>query len=206
MPQLRIDIPDDPQAWALVERLRELGARPAPAQRTLVTGGARSGKSSRAEQLLASHDAVDYVATSARNEHDPEWMARIAAHRARRPDSWRTLETLDIADVLATPGPPVLVDCLGVWLTRVLDKTGFWDDPGKAAQPVDERIGELVRAVASTTRRVVLVTNEVGCGVVPATESGRAFRDRIGILNASVADVCDEVLLCVAGRAVSLPR
>lgn len=206
MPQLTLNVPDDPRAWALVGQLRELGACRVVPRRTLVTGGARSGKSSHAESLFADDTRVDYVATSARNDDDPEWMARIAAHVARRPASWRTLETLDVAGVLADPGAPVLVDCLGVWLTRTLDETGFWTDPAGADEQVERRIGELVDAVRTTTRRVVLVTNEVGSGVVPGTESGRAFRDRLGILNARVADACDDVVLCVAGRVVRLPR
>ncbi|MFZ2624620.1 MAG: bifunctional adenosylcobinamide kinase/adenosylcobinamide-phosphate guanylyltransferase [Propionibacterium sp.] len=206
MPRLTLDVPDDPRAWALVGRLRELGATPLAARRTLVTGGARSGKSSYAESLFTGEAQVDYVATSARNDDDPEWMARIAAHVARRPASWRTLETLDIAGVLGVPGNPVLVDCLGVWLTRILDDTDFWTDPAGAGELVDRRVDELARAIAATPRRVVLVTNEVGSGVVPGTESGRGFRDRIGILNARIADACDELVLCVAGRAVSLPR
>lgn len=210
MATVRLDIPDDPRAWALVGQLRELGVTPVDAaprrpRRTLVTGGARSGKSSHAESLLRGESAVDYVATSARNEDDPEWMARIAAHIARRPSSWNTIETIDVASVLTTPGPAVLVDCLGVWLTRILDETGFWSDPDAASDKVDQYVAELAAAVACTKRRVMLVTNEVGSGVVPATASGRAFRDRIGILNASIADACDEVVLCVAGRALSLP-
>lgn len=204
MTRIVIDVPDTPRAQELLDELTDLGAHRGPG-RTLVTGGARSGKSSYAEGLLAGSEQVDYVATSARNPDDPEWTARIAAHIARRPSSWSTLETLDVAAVLTRDGPPALVDCLGVWLTRELDETNAWEDPEAATPLLSQRIDELANAVATTSRRVVLVTNEVGSGVVPATQAGRTFRDWLGILNASVADACDEVLLCVAGRALSLP-
>ncbi|WP_316668714.1 bifunctional adenosylcobinamide kinase/adenosylcobinamide-phosphate guanylyltransferase [uncultured Propionibacterium sp.] len=210
MTRLIIDAPDgDPRTGALIDALKALGAStrpaPAPGRRTLVTGGARSGKSSYAESLLADEAAVDYVATSERNEKDPEWTARIAAHVARRPAGWRTIETTDVAGVLAADGPAVLVDCLGVWLTRVLDETGFWTDRAAAEPVVRARVEELAGALAASRRTVVLVTNEVGAGIVPADAGSRGFRDWLGVLNATVADVCERVVLCVAGRALDLP-
>jgi adenosylcobinamide kinase/adenosylcobinamide-phosphate guanylyltransferase len=178
--------------------------------RTLLLGGARSGKSTRAEALLAGEPSVRYVATGGTRDGDPEWAARVAAHRARRPDGWVTLETLDVAGVLAEDGPPVLVDCLALWLTGALDAAGAWSaEPGGTAY--DAAVGEvaaqvdaLVAAVSASPARVVLVSNEVGSGVVPATASGRLFRDLLGSLNASVAAACDEVSLVVAGRTVTL--
>ena len=210
MSRLAVELPDDdPRTAALVEALEAFGARvvhePVGGRRTLVTGGARSGKSSYAESLLAGAPAVDYVATSERDEGDPEWMARIAAHVARRPAHWRTVETMDVAGVLAADGPPVLVDCLGVWLTRVLDGTGFWADRDAAGPLVRERGDALTAALAASRRTVVLVTNEVGAGIVPADAGGRGFRDWLGVLNATVADACERVVLCVAGRALDLP-
>ena len=208
MSRVTIDLPDeDPRTGALLEALQAFGARPTPAvaRRTLVTGGARSGKSSYAESLLAGERVVDYVATSARDEDDPEWMARIAAHVARRPASWNTIETLDVAAVLASDGPPVLVDCLSVWLTRVLDETGFWADREAAEPAVRARVDELAAALGASRRTVVLVTNEVGSGIVPAGAGSRGFRDWLGVLNATIADLCDRAVLCVAGRALDLP-
>ncbi|RLP06869.1 bifunctional adenosylcobinamide kinase/adenosylcobinamide-phosphate guanylyltransferase [Propionibacterium australiense] len=208
MSRFTIELPDDdPRTGALVEALQAFGARlgPAGGRRTLVTGGARSGKSSYAESLLAAAPVVDYVATSERNEDDPEWMARIAAHVARRPAGWHTIETLDVAAVLAADGPPVLVDCLSVWLTRVLDEAGFWTDRETAEPAVRARVGELAAALETSRRTVVLVTNEVGSGIVPAGAGSRGFRDWLGILNATIADRCDRVVLCVAGRALDLP-
>lgn len=168
--------------------------------RVLVLGGARSGKSTFAEASLAGRDDVDYVATSAVEPHDPEWAARVAAHRLRRPAGWRTLETIDVAGVLdADDDRPVLVDCLTVWLARAMDEAGVWDDDHRADAALAVRVDELVAAVDGTSRHVVLVTNEVGQGVVPATASGRRFRDEMGVLNSRVAAVCDEVWFVVAG-------
>lgn len=167
--------------------------------RALVLGGARSGKSTWAEQRMSGHPAVTYVATSQRNPDDPEWEERIRIHRARRPDSWTTEETLDVAGVLLGGDGPVLVDDLGVWITRVLDDAGAWTAEGGWQERVRVRVEELARAVHRTRREVVLVSNEVGMGVVPETASGRMFRDELGKLNSAVAGACDEVWLCVAG-------
>ena len=90
-------------------------------RRVLVLGGSRSGKSRFAESLLADVDEVEYVATADLRPDDAEWTARIAAHQARRPARWRTLETDDVAAVLVRPGPPVLVDSVTLWLAAVLD-------------------------------------------------------------------------------------
>lgn len=177
--------------------------------RRLVIGGARSGKSRYAEGLHRDVEVVDYVATSSRVADDAEWEARLAAHVARRPAGWRTVETLDVERVLSSRDPaPVLVDCLTVWLSRVLDECGAWPElPGyeeNALVAVHARVDALVEAVAATARDVTFVTNEVGQGVVPASASGRLFRDEMGILNARVADVCDEAWLLVAGLPVRL--
>lgn len=166
-------------------------------------GGTRSGKSGHAEGLLAGHDDVRYVATARAVPGDAEWDARIVAHRARRPGSWSTIEDADVAVVLAGPGPPVLVDDLATWLTGVLDDTGAWEAP-RLPEVVGERIDALVAAVAACPERLVLVSAEVGLGVVPATRAGRLFRDELGALNAALAAVCDEVLLVVAGLPLRL--
>lgn len=185
----------------------EYHAVPDVPRRTLVTGGARSGKSLEAERRLDAFPDVLYVATGGGRGDDPEWAARVAAHRERRPGSWRTAETCDLVPVLAEDGPPVLIDCLSLWLTDAMDKAGAWDDERWAAEgerALRERVGELVAAVRETARTVVAVTNEVGSGVVPATASGRRFRDELGRLNAAFADECEHVLLVVAGQALVL--
>lgn len=174
--------------------------------RTLVLGGTRSGKSGYAEGLLPADAPVRYLATARRADPaDAEWAARIAAHRDRRPPVWRTEESPDLPAALATaaPGELLLVDDLATWLTGELDDVGGWD--AAAPGPVfDGRVGALVGAVRDCPARLVLVSAEVGLGVVPATRSGRLFRDELGALNAELARVCDAVVLLVAGIPLTL--
>lgn len=104
--------------------------------------------------------------------------------------------------LLADDDSPVLVDCLGVWITRILDEVGAWTaDPGDGTwqKSLRSRVDELTDAIRRTRRDVILVSNEVGMGVVPDTPAGRLFRDELGRLNAAVGQVCDEVWMCVAG-------
>ncbi|MER7826081.1 bifunctional adenosylcobinamide kinase/adenosylcobinamide-phosphate guanylyltransferase [Streptomyces sp. NPDC096097] len=176
-------------------------------RRTLVLGGARSGKSVEAERRLESFPEVVYVATGGTRDGDAEWSQRVGLHRERRPASWRTVETCELAPLLAADGPPLLIDCLALWLTDAMDRAGAWDDEVWAKggrQQLAERTAELVAAVRATRRPVVLVSNEVGSGVVPATSSGRRFRDELGRLNAAVAGECEHVLLVVAGLVTVL--
>lgn len=214
---------DVPPGRELHRRLAAAGARAVPdgttlvvgdyhevpdlPRRTLVLGGARSGKSVEAERRLESFPEVLYVATGGTREGDRDWAARIALHRERRPGSWRTAETCDLVPLLTEEGPPLLVDCLALWLTDAMDSVGAWDDATWADGGRDAlaaRTADLVAAVRATRRVVVLVSNEVGSGVVPATSSGRRFRDELGRLNAAVADECEHVLLVVAGQALPL--
>ncbi len=176
-------------------------------QRTLLLGGARSGKSRAAEAMLAAEPEVVYLATAAQSADDPDWAARVTAHRQRRPSRWTTVESTDVAGVLDRPGPPVLVDCLTLWLTSVLDRVQAWDEARWSAQGRDEvraEIDTLVAAWRRTSRTVVAVSNEVGSGVVPQTWSGRLFRDELGRLNRLVAAESDRVDLVVAGRRLPL--
>lgn len=165
-------------------------------------GGTRSGKSRHAEGLLPADAPVRYCATARTRPGDAEWDARIAAHAARRPPAWTTVEDPDLVAELAGPGP-LLVDDVATWLTGVLDDAGAWELPHVPAA-VTSRVDALVAAVAAAPGRVVLVSSEVGLGVVPPTRSGRVFRDELGALNAALAAVCDEVLLLVAGLVVAL--
>lgn len=163
-------------------------------------GGARSGKSSYAEQLLAGERVVDYVACGTPpGPDDPEWAERVALHRVRRPASWRTVETLDLPDVLGRSGPPVLVDCLTTWLAGVMDECGVWAEAPGADDRLAAAVDDLLSAWTATRRRVVAVSNEVGSGIVPATSSGRRFRDELGVLNARVAASSQRVWLLTAG-------
>jgi adenosylcobinamide kinase/adenosylcobinamide-phosphate guanylyltransferase len=158
--------------------------------RTLVLGGSRSGKSAFAESLLAGEPAVEYVATALADPRDAEWTARIAAHRAGRPPHWSTLETSDVAEVLRRDGVAVLIDSITLWLSAGLD------DPA--------RVDALCGAWGASARRVVAVSDEVGSGVVPATDTGRLFRDALGVLNQRLAAAADDVHLVVAGLPLRL--
>ncbi|GAA1193732.1 adenosylcobinamide kinase/adenosylcobinamide-phosphate guanylyltransferase [Kitasatospora gansuensis] len=177
--------------------------------RTLILGGARSGKSTRAEQLLVPYEDVLYVATSGTRDGDQDWARRVELHRERRPVTWRTAETCDLEAVLAdrTDPAPVLIDCLALWLTAVLDECGAWDDSAwyeGAETAVQQRCDALAAAWRVTGRQVIAVSNEVGMGVVPATAAGRRFRDTLGRLNMAVADASEQVLLVVAGQVLTV--
>lgn len=177
-------------------------------RRTLVTGGARSGKSHYAEALARAHPGpVTYVATGPSGEDDPDWQARIETHRRRRPPGWRTVETTDLAAALDEQPRDtlVLVDCLTLWLMAVLDTAG-WDDAHAAAAAVDTALAELLTAVADAAADVVLVTNEVGSGIVPEHPSGRLFRDQLGRVNVALAAACTDVVLVSAGLPLTLKK
>jgi adenosylcobinamide kinase / adenosylcobinamide-phosphate guanylyltransferase len=185
-------------------------AAPPPA-RTLVLGGARSGKSGEAELRLAGEAEVTYLATGATADRtiDPDWAGRVAAHRARRPPGWATLESLDIAGALRSiSSGSVLIDGIGSWLAAVMGKCGAWDQP--AASPAAEAgvaaaLDDLVAAWRQAAARIVAVSDETGSGVVPPTPAGRLFRDQLGQLNQRLAAESEEAVLVVAGRVVTLP-
>ena len=167
--------------------------------RVLVLGGARSGKSERAESRVAAESDVTYVATGPSGEGDPDWAARVAAHKQRRPSWWRTVETTDLAGVLAAAaGGTVLIDGIGTWLAAVLDEAG-WETGGLAA-----RVAELVAAWRQTRAYVVAVSDETGLGVIPHTPAGRVFRDWLGRVNQTLAAESEEAELIVAGRVLRL--
>jgi adenosylcobinamide kinase/adenosylcobinamide-phosphate guanylyltransferase len=186
-----------------------LGERPAQRgpRRSLVIGGARSGKSREAERILSAAAEVCYVATAYPADHDDEWSQRVRLHRDRRPDHWESVETLDLVGLLRADGGALLIDCLTLWLTRVMDRHDAWHDESWAStgeKAVLAEVDGLVDAWAATHRRVVAVTNEVGQGVVPATAAGRRFRDAMGALNARLAAATEDVRWCAAGRVVAL--
>ena len=173
----------------------------------LVTGGVRSGKSRYAELLLPADQEVSYLTPGylADPAVDAEWAARVAAHQLRRPAAWRTVETLDLARALATAPGPVLIDCLGTWLTRLMDSWQAWDDEDSDwPQRLDGEASTLVNAITAHKQDVVIVTNEVGWGLVSEYKSGRLFADHLGRLNQQVAAASDRVVLMVAGRPLTL--
>jgi len=173
----------------------------------LVTGGVRSGKSRYAESLLSVNDPVSYLTPGYRADPaaDAEWAARVAAHQLRRPASWLTVETLALAEAVASAPGPVLIDCLGTWLTRLLDSWHAWDSEAEEWSDIlESEASALVSAIKGHSGDVVVVTNEVGWGVVSEYRSGRIFADNLGRLNQQVAAACDQVILMVAGRPLSL--
>ncbi|HEY3546633.1 MAG TPA: bifunctional adenosylcobinamide kinase/adenosylcobinamide-phosphate guanylyltransferase [Propionicimonas sp.] len=173
----------------------------------LVTGGVRSGKSRYAESLLSVDDPVSYLTPGypADPAADAEWAARVAAHQLRRPASWLTVETLALAEAVGGAPGPVLIDCLGTWLTRLFDTWHAWDaEDAEWSQLLESEVSSLVSAIKGHSGDVVVVTNEVGWGVVSEYRSGRLFADNLGRLNQQVAAACDQVFLMVAGRPLSL--
>ncbi|WP_101783162.1 bifunctional adenosylcobinamide kinase/adenosylcobinamide-phosphate guanylyltransferase [Nonomuraea indica] len=181
-----------------LDTLAPVATPPVPAgRRELLLGGSRSGKSAEAELRLAGEPYVTYLATGPRGEGDGEWAARVRAHRERRPAHWATVETTDLAGAVRGATSPLLVDGLGTWLAAVFDEHGAWEGDRSA---VWRRCDELVAAWRETDWRIVAVSDEVGMGVVPATSSGRAFRDALGRLNERLAAESEDVTLVVAGR------
>lgn len=173
--------------------------------KVLVLGGVRSGKSRHAERLMNEHPEVVYVAPGyPASEDDPEWAARIAQHQARRPANWRTVESTDLAATVRKASRPLLIDCLGTWVSRVLGDVGAWEQEAGWELRLDERLEDFLDAWVNAHVPIVAVSNEVGMGVVPATVSGRVFRDVLGALNTRVAAESDSVQLVVAGRVLRI--
>lgn len=198
--------------WYLQRRPDDPGRADAATQltRTLVLGPSSSGKSQVAEDLLAAEPVVRYLATGPVPDPaaDPEWAARVAAHQARRPSWWQTEQSDELAAALLHAGPPMLVDAIGTWVAGVMDRAGCWQDaesrPAQARERVQQEVDGVVKAWRAAAAPVVAVSEEVGWSVVPATASGREFRDVLGGLNQALAQASDRVLLVVAGRVVDL--
>jgi adenosylcobinamide kinase/adenosylcobinamide-phosphate guanylyltransferase len=167
----------------------------------LILGGARSGKSRHAsERAAASGLPITLVATA--EALDDEMRERIAHHRAERPEGWRTLEVpLDLAGTIGAETHPdqcLVVDCLTLWLTNLMLAPGADDASVVAAGDA------LVAALSAARGHVLLVSNEVGLGLVPESELGRRFRDAQGRLNQAVARVADRVVFVAAGLPLVL--
>ncbi len=159
----------------------------------LITGGARSGKS-RLAQTIAEGLGTERVYLATAEVRDEEMARRVRRHQADRGSGWSTLEVpIDIAGELDRD-EVVLVDCLTFWLTNVL----------LAELDAEAERDRLVGALRCARGGIVLVTNEVGSGIVPVNELARRFRDEAGWLAQAVAEVCDEVHLCAAGLPLRL--
>ena len=172
----------------------------------LVTGGTRSGKSSFAESLVHENrrgEEVFYVATAA--SCDEEMEERIRRHRERRPADWKTVETyrgFDVGDF--TPGAYVLLECLGTLTTNFfMDIVKDYDHMTlEEGQLVEEKVTEAVDVFLEATRKcrkVIIVTNEIGLGVIPLGAGNRYYGDILGRLNQRIATGADKVYLCISG-------
>ncbi|WP_136444036.1 bifunctional adenosylcobinamide kinase/adenosylcobinamide-phosphate guanylyltransferase [Pacificoceanicola onchidii] len=162
----------------------------------LITGGARSGKSTYAERVtLGLGVPAIYIATA--EAHDGEMADRIARHQSRRGVEWTTLaEPLDLALALkdSDGSAPRLVDCLTLWLSNLMFAERCWE----------EETARLTDALAAQSAPVVFVTNEVGAGIVPENKLARQFRDAAGFMNQQIATACDELWLCVSGYPIKV--
>ncbi|KZE33236.1 bifunctional adenosylcobinamide kinase/adenosylcobinamide-phosphate guanylyltransferase [Crenobacter luteus] len=168
----------------------------------LISGGARSGKSRHAETLAFAHAGpVVYLATAACDAADAEFAARVAHHRARRPAHWGCVETgAGLADALASHAAPdtlLLVDCMTMWLMHFVDEDGL-------GQPWPEARARLLATLAGLPGTLLLVTNEIGWGVVPLGAATRAFVDELGRLNQDLAARADRVSLVACGLPLVL--
>ena len=172
-------------------------------ERILILGGARSGKSIAAERRLAAEPDVLYVATGGDDSGDAEWAERVAKHQARRPATWSLVETIDLVPLLESAGPPLLIDCLTLWLSRTMDALDIWSDLSRAGL-IEQRIADLADAWSRTPRMVIAVSNDIGSGVVPADAGTRLFRDLMGRLNTTISLTSDQVLWTIAGRTLPL--
>lgn len=166
---------------------------------TLVTGGARAGKSRYAMSLIPPEQPVTYIATA--QALDADMRSRIARHQAERPRGWRTSETpIELAGAVlqAPPGDRLIVDCLTLWVSNLLLSAPSETDGSDPWYPAAEVRG-LIDALRTRRPPVVVVTNEVGLGIVPPTPLGRAYRDALGRVNQQLAEAADRVLFIVAG-------
>jgi adenosylcobinamide kinase/adenosylcobinamide-phosphate guanylyltransferase len=177
---------------------------------TLVVCGARSGKSRFAEQLAGASPPVTYLATAvaADAQADPEMAERIERHRQRRAErvpSWQTVEEGHaVAAAVRAHGSVgcVLVECLTLWLTNLI--LGSPDRPAETDTEVLRAVGELARAGREVPARVIVVSNEVGCGIIPLNALARRFADLLGEANQILAAEAEEVHTCVAGIPLRL--
>ncbi len=170
---------------------------------TLVLGGVRAGKSSYAQRLAASGQRVLFAATA--EAGDEEMKARIEAHRESRPAGWDTLEEpIDLAGALKPLLPSydtILLDCLTLWVSNLLLKDPDLDSARRDVLPEAERLLELYRSAGASW---IIVSNEVGLGVMPPTELGRVYADELGRLNRLVAENADDVYFMAAGLPLQL--
>jgi adenosylcobinamide kinase/adenosylcobinamide-phosphate guanylyltransferase len=175
----------------------------------IVLGGSRSGKSEFAEGLVGKRDRVTYIATLSAG--DNEMARRVDTHRARRPEAWQTVEepcrlAQRIAEIDSEPGV-IIVDCLSGWLSNLLLKEDSWAENNSTRNQEEilmsevEELGRILLRVKST---VIIVSSEVGMGIVPAYSMGRLFRDVNGRANRYLVGIADEAYLLLSGLPLNL--
>jgi adenosylcobinamide kinase / adenosylcobinamide-phosphate guanylyltransferase len=166
---------------------------------TLIIGGVRSGKSSKALELARREGgAVSFIATA--QALDDEMADRITRHRLERPASWTTLETpIEVASDLrrVAQGDCVIIDCMTLWVSNCLETMSF--------NQIEQTATDLASVAAQRTGMTIVVSNEVGSGVVPMQQLARTYVDVMGRVNAIWSDVATTMLLMVAGRALEFP-
>ena len=173
----------------------------------LILGGARSGKSRKATEIAQTRDEVIYLATGVPT--DEEMENRIARHKEDRPDSWETIEEpVDAGEVLReleaeSFSGAIILDCLGFWLSNTMRETEL-DGQGGLEDFVERKITEELGATLDADFELIVVSNEVGMGVIPESPAGRKFRDGLGRANQVVGQLADEVYLMVAGFPLQL--
>ena len=162
---------------------------------TLIIGGARSGKSRYAQKLAAGFERVTFIATA--RAVDPEMQRKIAQHRSERSASWETVEApLNLESAIRsrrTKADMLIIDCLTVYLANLMRARKG------ARNTILDDLEQLCRALRIAKSSIVIVSNEVGCGIVPAFRSGRLYRDLLGQLNQQIAAMADRVIFMVAG-------
>jgi adenosylcobinamide kinase/adenosylcobinamide-phosphate guanylyltransferase len=173
----------------------------------LITGGARSGKSRLAQELATkTNEPVLFVATA--EAGDEEMKRRIEAHRKTRPANWATLEVTTHIGRKITPNigqaRTVIIDCITLLINNVFQKHEGTTDVTLLEQAVVEEIKELVTCMKHSKARFIIVTNEVGLGIVPADRVSRLYRDLLGKANQMLAEHVDEVILMVAGIPITI--
>jgi adenosylcobinamide kinase/adenosylcobinamide-phosphate guanylyltransferase len=173
------------------------------AELLLILGGVRSGKSRWAERRAAGRPPVTYLAAA--QAGDDEMARRIAQHRQRRPADWRTVEEpWDAAAAIARHQQEgtLLLECLSLWLTNRL--VGLPDRPPDSDAGIRAASAELLAAIAGAVGRVIVVSSEVGCGIVPVNALARRFADLLGEANQQLAAAASDVFVCVAGIPVRI--
>lgn len=166
---------------------------------TLVLGGVRSGKSRYAQELAAQFKRVVFIATA--RPTDLEMRRKIAVHRRARPSWWKTIEApVNLGEAIRSEGrrsDVLLIDCLTLYLGNAMKaKNGVRD--------LQAHVRDVCESIRAAETSIIAVSNEVGCGIVPAFRSGRIYRDLLGELNQQVAGSADKVILMVAGVPVTV--